>query len=78
VQIQNLATQIYSNVDFVWMLNGGTTLSMGWTPETRFLPFVGILQRADDAISPGNRLADARDSRINLGGMVASDIHVSG
>jgi len=39
VQIQNLATQIYSNVDFVWMLNGGTTLSMGWTPETRFLPF---------------------------------------
>jgi hypothetical protein len=39
VQIQNLATQIYSNVDFVWMLNGGTTLSMGWTPENGFLPY---------------------------------------
>jgi hypothetical protein len=37
-QIPNLATQIYSNVNFGWMLNGGTTLSMGWTPENGFLP----------------------------------------
>jgi len=37
-QIQNLATQIYANVNFAWMLNGGTTLSMGWTPENGFLP----------------------------------------
>ena len=37
-QIPNLATQIYANVNFAWMLNGGTTLSMGWTPETGFLP----------------------------------------
>jgi hypothetical protein len=35
--IQNLATQIYSNVNFNWMLNGGATLSMGWTPESGFL-----------------------------------------
>ena len=35
--IQNLATQIYSNVNFNWMLNGGTTLSMGWLPESGFL-----------------------------------------
>ena len=35
--IQNLATQIYSTVNFHWMLNGGTTLSMGWTPESSFL-----------------------------------------
>jgi len=35
--IQNLATQIYNNVNFNWMLNGGTTLSMGWTPEGGFL-----------------------------------------
>lgn len=35
--IQNLATQIYNNVNFNWMLNGGTTLSMGWTPESGFL-----------------------------------------
>jgi hypothetical protein len=36
-QIPALATQIYSNVNFNWMLNGGTTLSMGWTPESGFL-----------------------------------------
>jgi len=36
-QIANLATQIYNNVNFAWMLNGGTTLSMGWTPENGFL-----------------------------------------
>jgi hypothetical protein len=36
--IQNLATQIYNNVNFNWMLNGGTTLSMGWTPENFFIP----------------------------------------
>lgn len=35
--IQNLATQIYANVNFNWMLNGGQTLSMGWTPENGFL-----------------------------------------
>src|SRR2546426_5962301 len=36
-QIPNLAAQIYGNVNFAWMLNGGTTLSMGWTPENGFL-----------------------------------------
>jgi hypothetical protein len=41
-QIPGLATQIYSNVDFAWMLgdNSGTTqptLCMGWTPENGFL-----------------------------------------
>ncbi len=36
-QIPGLATQIYSKVNFAWMLNGGTTLSMGWTPEKGFL-----------------------------------------
>jgi hypothetical protein len=36
-QIPGLATQIYSNVNFNWMLNGGATLSMGWTPESGFL-----------------------------------------
>jgi hypothetical protein len=35
--VQNLATQIYTNVNFTWMLNGGQTLSMGWTPENGFL-----------------------------------------
>jgi hypothetical protein len=37
-QIPGLATQIYNNVNFGWMLNGGTTLSQGWTPENGFLP----------------------------------------
>ena len=36
-QIPALATQIYTNVNFNWMLNGGQTLSMGWTPESGFL-----------------------------------------
>jgi hypothetical protein len=36
-QIQSLAAQIYQRVDWPWMLNGGTTLSMGWTPESGFL-----------------------------------------
>jgi hypothetical protein len=41
-QISALATQIYSNVNFAWMLgdNTGTTqptLCMGWTPESGFL-----------------------------------------
>ena len=36
-QIPALATQIYTNVNFNWMLNGGPTLSMGWTPENGFL-----------------------------------------
>jgi hypothetical protein len=37
-QIVELATQIYSRIDFPWMLNGSwTTLSHGWKPETGFL-----------------------------------------
>ncbi|MDR3762457.1 MAG: glucoamylase family protein [Acidobacteriota bacterium] len=31
------ATQLYEQVNWPWMLNGGTTLSMGWTPESGFL-----------------------------------------
>jgi hypothetical protein len=37
-QIQSMATQIYNRVNWPWMLNGGTTFSMGWTPETGFIP----------------------------------------
>jgi hypothetical protein len=36
-EIKDLATAIYERVDWPWMLNGGTTLSMGWTPESGFL-----------------------------------------
>jgi hypothetical protein len=36
-EIKDLATKIYERVDWPWMLNGGTTLSMGWKPESGFL-----------------------------------------
>ncbi len=36
-EIQDLAAAIYGRVDWPWMLNGGTTLSMGWKPESGFL-----------------------------------------
>jgi hypothetical protein len=35
-QIVNMATQLYQQVNWPWMLNGGTTFSMGWTPEGGF------------------------------------------
>ncbi len=35
--IKDLATGIYERVDWPWMLNGGSTLSMGWKPESGFL-----------------------------------------
>ncbi|MGH9743246.1 MAG: glucoamylase family protein, partial [Candidatus Acidiferrum sp.] len=36
-EIQDLATKIYERVDWPWMQNGGSTLSMGWKPESGFL-----------------------------------------
>ncbi len=38
-QIRTLATKIYERVNWPWMLNGGTTFSLGWTPESGFLPY---------------------------------------
>jgi len=35
--IISLATQLYERVNWPWMLNGGTTFSQGWTPESGFL-----------------------------------------
>jgi len=35
--IQSLASQIYDRVNWPWMLNGGATFSMGWTPENGFI-----------------------------------------
>ena len=31
-QIVDTATQLYQRVNWPWMLNGGSTFSMGWTP----------------------------------------------
>jgi len=36
-QIVQMATQLYQRVNWPWILNGGTTFSMGWTPENGFL-----------------------------------------
>jgi len=36
-QIIDLANQLYQRVNWQWMLNGGSTFSMGWTPESGFL-----------------------------------------
>jgi hypothetical protein len=33
----DMATQIYDRVNWPWMMDGGTTLSMGWIPERGFL-----------------------------------------
>ena len=37
-RIKNLAGELYGRIDWPWMLNGGATLSHGWTPEAGFLP----------------------------------------
>ncbi|WP_128911982.1 glucoamylase family protein [Granulicella sibirica] len=36
-QIRELATKLYERVDWPWMLNGGSTFSMGYKPESGFL-----------------------------------------
>jgi len=36
-KIQSLAQQIYERVDWPWMLNHGSTFSMGWNPGSGFL-----------------------------------------
>ena len=36
-QITYMAEQIYQRVDWPWLLNGGSTFSMGWMPESGFL-----------------------------------------
>ncbi|MGH9586095.1 MAG: glucoamylase family protein, partial [Acidobacteriaceae bacterium] len=36
-RIEALATTFYRRIDWQWMLNGGTSLSMGWLPDQGFL-----------------------------------------
>jgi hypothetical protein len=35
--VKSLATQLYERVNWPWILNGGTTFSMGWKPESGFI-----------------------------------------
>jgi hypothetical protein len=37
--IRQLANDLYLRVDWQWALNGDTTLSHGWSPESGFLPY---------------------------------------
>jgi len=36
-EIRELAERLYKRADWTWFLNGGKTLSMGWTPESGFI-----------------------------------------
>jgi hypothetical protein len=38
-EIRELAESLFRRVDWQWALNGGTTVSHGWKPESGFLPF---------------------------------------
>jgi len=38
-EIRELAESLLRRVDWQWALNGGTTVSHGWKPESGFLPF---------------------------------------
>jgi len=38
-EIRQLSEELYLRVDWQWALNGGITLTHGWTPESGFLPF---------------------------------------
>jgi hypothetical protein len=38
-EIRSLADALYRRVDWPWAQNGGATVTMGWKPESGFLPF---------------------------------------
>jgi hypothetical protein len=38
-EIRDLADALYRRVDWQWALNGGTTITHGWKPESGFLPY---------------------------------------
>jgi hypothetical protein len=45
-EIRRLSTQLYNRIDWPWALNGGKTLSLGWTPEPQKLSFpMNVVQK---------------------------------
>jgi hypothetical protein len=38
-EIRSAADTIFNRVDWLWMVNGGNSLTMGWKPESGFLPW---------------------------------------
>jgi hypothetical protein len=39
LEIRRLADALYRRADWQWALNGGSTVSHGWRPETGFIPY---------------------------------------
>lgn len=37
-EIRQLADSLYRRIDWIWALNGGITVCLGWTPESGFIP----------------------------------------
>jgi len=38
-EVEKLAKEIYERVNWNWMMNGSDFICMGWTPESKFLPY---------------------------------------
>jgi len=38
-EVSRLVDRLYARIDWIWALNGGSTLSHGWLPETGFLDY---------------------------------------
>ncbi len=38
-EVEKLAEEIYARVNWKWMMNGSSFVCMGWTPESKFLPY---------------------------------------
>jgi hypothetical protein len=38
-EAERLAEEIYERVNWKWMMNGSDFICMGWTPESKFLPY---------------------------------------
>jgi len=38
-EVENLAREIYERVNWKWMMNKSDFICMGWTPESKFLPY---------------------------------------
>ena len=39
IEIRELADILYRRIDWVWALNGSTTLTHGWNPDSGFIPY---------------------------------------
>jgi len=38
-EVETIAKELYERVDWKWMMNGSKFICMGWTPESKFLPY---------------------------------------